>query len=65
MWRFLVSYSKEKEGKSENIEIINSIGDMPKEAPEIIFEAKKEGNYPKDLGEGLDEEFDEFNDSEY
>ena len=40
MWRFLISYSKEIESKSEKIKVINSIGKMPKEAPEIIFEAK-------------------------
>ena len=57
MWRFLVSYSKETKNESKKIEIINSIGEMPKDAPEIIFEADKE----------LDsyEEIDEFYDSKY
>jgi len=61
MWRFLISYSKEIESKSEKIEVINSIGKMPKEAPEIIFEAKKDFDSSKDL----DEDFEKFNDSEY
>jgi hypothetical protein len=65
MWRFLVSYSKETENKSKKIEVINSIGKMPKEAPEIIFEAEKKGDYSEELSEDLDEEFDKFKDSEY
>ena len=65
MWRFLVSYSKETKKKSEKIEVINSIGKMPKEAPEIIFEAEKEDDSFKDLGKNLGKELDKFNDSEY
>ncbi|MBU45866.1 MAG: hypothetical protein CMD28_00380, partial [Flavobacteriales bacterium] len=42
MWRFLVSYSKETDNKSKTIEVIKSIGNMPEEAPNIIFEADKE-----------------------
>ena len=61
MWRFLVSYSKETENKSEKIEVINSIGEMPKEAPEIIFEAEKEF----DPFDGAFEDFDKLNESEY
>jgi hypothetical protein len=61
MWRFLVSYSKETENKSEKIEVINSIGKMPKEAPEIIFEAEKEF----DPFDGAFEDFDKLNESEH
>ena len=61
MWRFLVSYSKETENKSEKIEVINSIGEMPKEAPEIIFEAEKEF----DPFDGSFEDFDKLNESEH
>ena len=42
MWRFLVSYSKETDNKSKTIEVIKSIGNMPEEAPNIIFESDKE-----------------------
>jgi hypothetical protein len=61
MWRFLVSYSKETENESETIKIVNSIGEMPKEAPEIIFEVEKE----LDSYEETDKEIDEFYESEY
>jgi hypothetical protein len=61
MWRFLISYSKETENKSETINVINSIGKMPKEAPEIIFEAEKEF----DPFDGAFEDFDKLNESEY
>ena len=61
MWRFLISYSKEIKKGSYNTEVTNSIGKMPKEAPEIIFEAR-EGF---DSNNFTDIELDEFNDSEY
>ena len=59
MWRFLVSYSKETKNKSETIEVINSIGKMPKEAPEIIFKSEKEFDSFKDFDEDFAEEHDE------
>ena len=65
MWRFLISYSKEIENESEEIEVINSIGEIPKEAPEIIFEAEEKFDLFKDLDDEVDEEFNKFNDSEY
>ena len=61
MWRFLISYSKKTKNKSEAIDVINSIGKMPKEAPEIIFEAEKEF----DPFDGVFEDFDKLNESEY
>jgi hypothetical protein len=61
MWRFLVSYSKETENESETIKIVNSIGEMPKEAPGIIFEVEKK----LDSYEETDKEIDEFYESEY
>ena len=54
MWRFLVSYSKESENKSTTIDVINCIGEMPKEAPDIIFETDKETD-------SYDENLDDFN----
>ena len=65
MWRFLVSQSKESKNKSETTIITNSIGEMPKEAPEIIFESTTELDSCKDFNENLEENFNKFNNSEY
>ena len=68
MWRFLISYSKETENKSETTDVINSVGKMPKEAPEIIFEEEKEFDPFDDAFENFDsdsENFDKLNTSEY
>ncbi|MEC9209125.1 MAG: hypothetical protein VX762_01735 [Bacteroidota bacterium] len=61
MWRFLISYSKETKNKSKTIDVTNSIGKMPKEAPEIVFETKKEFDPFDDAFEN----FDKFNEPEY
>ena len=61
MWRFLISYSQNSQNNSKTIDIINSIGKMPKEAPDIIFQTNKRFD-------PFDEAFknpDEFNESEY
>tara|TARA_B100001250_G_scaffold412010_1_gene442097 strand:- start:959 stop:1465 length:507 start_codon:yes stop_codon:yes gene_type:complete len=68
MWRFLIYYSKESKNKSDKIEVINSIGEMPKEAPELSFEPEKEFSPFDREFEGLDsdlEDFDKSNESEY
>ena len=65
MWRFLISYSKETENKSETIDVINSIGKMPKEAPEIIFEAEKEFDPFNKVLEKFDSDFEKLNEFEY
>ena len=44
MWRFLVSYLKQNKNQSNTIKIKRSIGEMPKKAPEIIFESENEFN---------------------
>ena len=59
MWRFLISCSTIKQDESKKIKIINSIGKMPKEAPEIIFESENKFDSSEDLGENLHDEFDE------
>tara|TARA_B100001758_G_C18385154_1_gene599624 strand:+ start:691 stop:1179 length:489 start_codon:yes stop_codon:yes gene_type:complete len=62
MWRFLISYTKKTEDKSKHIKVINSIGNMPKEAPEINFESDTEIDSFKSIEDDIHEE---FNDSEY
>mgnify|MGYP001307175126 CR=1 FL=1 len=59
MWRFLISYQQETKDKANKIEVINSIGDMPKEAPEIIF--SKESDFSDDVNTNniYHEKFDE------
>lgn len=65
MWRFLVSNLEKKEIKSETIKVINTIGEMPKEAPEIFFESEKEVNCFKQANGELDDDFEKLNESEY
>ena len=69
MWRFLISYYKQSESKNNITKTINSIGKMPKEAPEIIFKGEKKTEYSKEdneeFGEDFNQNFDMFNDSEY
>ena len=65
MWRFLVSYSKESDNKDEKSEIIHSIGKMPKDAPEIVFESQKENDFFENIDEEFGEDFNESNDTEY
>jgi hypothetical protein len=64
MWRFLISYVNETKSKSEKIKVINSIGKMPKEAPEIIFKAEKEFDPFDDAFKHFDEDLDKLNESE-
>ncbi len=72
MWRFLIYYSKASKNKSDKIEVINSIGEMPKEAPELSFETEKEfdsfdrgfEHLDSDL-DGFNEELDKSNESEH
>ncbi|MEC7646012.1 MAG: hypothetical protein VX689_00845 [Bacteroidota bacterium] len=59
MWRFLISCSTTTKDESKEIKIINSIGKMPEEAPEIIFESENKFDSSEDLGEDLHDEFDE------
>tara|TARA_X000000368_G_C23035422_1_gene714372 strand:+ start:462 stop:941 length:480 start_codon:yes stop_codon:yes gene_type:complete len=42
MWRFLITLTEQKEETSSEPKCIKSVGDMPEDAPEITFEAKKE-----------------------
>ena len=63
MWRFLISYSKETENRSDTIDIINCIGKMPKEAPEIIFDTKEEDDSEENFNDF--EDFDKLNETEY
>ena len=65
MWRFLISYNQETENTSKTTEINNSVGVMPEEAPEIIFQADKEMHSINDIDEDLNDNFEEFNESEY
>jgi hypothetical protein len=57
MWRFLITFHASSETTKDETICINKIGKMPKEAPEIIFEAEKEFN-------PFEEAFDEFNEDE-
>ena len=61
MWRFSITFIEESENETTENSCIKSIGEMPKEAPEIQFEAKKEFD-PFDTAF---EDFDEFNEYEY
>lgn len=61
MWRFSITFIEESDNETTENSCIKSIGEMPKEAPEIQFEAKKEFN-PFDTAF---EDFDEFNEYEY
>ena len=65
MWRFLISYNQETENTSKTTEINNSVGVMPEEAPEIIFQADEEMHSINDIDEDLNDNFEEFNESEY
>ena len=61
MWRFSITFIEESDNETTENSCIKSIGEMPKEAPEIKFEAKKEFD-PFDTAF---EDFDEFNEYEY
>ncbi|MDA9807881.1 plasmid pRiA4b ORF-3 family protein [Flavobacteriales bacterium] len=61
MWRFSITFIEESDNETTENSCIKSIGEMPKEAPEIQFEAKKEF----DPFETAFEDFDEFNEYEY
>jgi len=55
MWRFLATYSRDSINKSKTNRIIKNIGDMPMDAPEVIFEADSD----------FEKESDIYNESEY
>ena len=61
MWRFSITFIEESDNETTENSCMKSIGEMPKEAPEIQFEAKKEFD-PFDTAF---EDFDEFNEYEY
>ena len=57
MWRFLITLSETSEEIIEDAQCVNKVGKMPKTAPDIQFEAKKEF----DPFDEAFEDFDEFN----
>jgi len=61
MWRFSITFIEELENETIENSSIKSIGEMPNEAPEIEFEAKK----AFDSFDPAFEDFDEFNEYEY
>lgn len=64
MWRFLISYEKETKDNTKSIEVTNSIGYMPEEAPEIVFSEKS--NVFDDIStNSIEEEFNQINEAEY
>ena len=60
MWRFLVQLYQSEDTKLEKTECIHKIGEMPKNAPEIQFEAVKKF----DPFEDAFDDSDEFSDYE-
>ena len=61
MWRFLVTCCNLSDKTSNKIELVDSIGKMPKEAPEIIFQKAEEDNYT----ENILEEYNRYDETEY
>ena len=61
MWRFLVCYSKKSHKICKEIKIINTVGKMPNNAPEINFEA----NNSEDILNDTERNIDNIHDSEY
>ena len=64
MWRFLISYEKETKDNTKSIEVINSIGYMPEEAPEIVF-SEKSNVLDYISTNSIEEEFNQINEDEY
>jgi hypothetical protein len=62
MWRFHVQFVEENEKLESGC--VLSVGEMPKEAPEIKFEEEKQEKEFDPFGEAFDD-FDEFNDYEH
>tara|TARA_B100000902_G_C27153492_1_gene834972 strand:+ start:202 stop:684 length:483 start_codon:yes stop_codon:yes gene_type:complete len=58
MWRFLITLTEKKEEIIFEPKCVKSVGEMPKDAPEITFEAEKEFD-PFD-----EDDFDEANEYE-
>tara|TARA_B100001142_G_C13988460_1_gene521718 strand:+ start:182 stop:649 length:468 start_codon:yes stop_codon:yes gene_type:complete len=52
LWRFLVTLKKEEKISPSKVKCINIIGEMPKNAPKILFE--------KEETDTFQDEFDEF-----
>jgi hypothetical protein len=63
MWRFLVSYLKVTQDQSQQVKIINNIGNLPQEAPKINFESDIKSDSFINLEEDFNEELNEFDDS--
>jgi len=61
MWRFSITFIEHSENETTENSCVKSIGEMPKDAPEIQFEAKREFD-PFDTAF---EDFDESNEYEY
>ena len=49
MWRFLATYSRNSMSKSKTNRIIKNIGDMPIDAPDVIFEADSKFDEESDI----------------
>ena len=64
MWRFLISYEKETKDNTKSIEVTNSIGYMPEEAPEIVF-SEKSNVLDYISTNSIEEEFNQINEAEY
>ena len=62
MWRFHIQFVEENEEIESGC--VLSVGEMPKEAPEIKFEEEKQEKEFNPYGDAFDG-FDEFNDYEY
>tara|TARA_B100000768_G_scaffold130465_1_gene121054 strand:- start:82 stop:573 length:492 start_codon:yes stop_codon:yes gene_type:complete len=60
MWRFLITLTEISDEEITTAVCINALGDMPEDAPEIIFKAEKEFD---PFGEAFDD-FDEFKENE-
>jgi hypothetical protein len=62
MWRFHIQFVEENEGLESGCDL--TVGEMPKEAPEIKFKEEKGKKEFDPYGDAF-EDFDEFNDYEY
>ncbi len=49
MWRFLVTYEKKSKNETDDTKVVYSIGEMPKQAPEIIFKSANNSQIADDL----------------
>ena len=69
MWRFLVVFTSVSDNKNEKTEIIHSIGELPKDAPDVIFETDENFTsldcFEKNLDKEISDEFNNLNETEY